>query len=102
MAARTVGSLPVANVQALAETCNGFNDKIPERYVRMEARSEEVIIGHGSTLVIPIVDLNKLLDPQSTEEECVKLVSACQNWGFFQVHKIKFLIFQALGGEQID
>ncbi|RCV43824.1 hypothetical protein SETIT_9G324600v2 [Setaria italica] len=85
MAARTVGSLPVANVQALAETCNGFNDKIPERYVRMEARSEEVIIGHGSTLVIPIVDLNKLLDPQSTEEECVKLVSACQNWGFFQL-----------------
>jgi hypothetical protein len=32
---------------------------------------------HGSTLAIPIVDLNKLLDPQSTEE-CVKLVSTCQ------------------------
>jgi HPt (histidine-containing phosphotransfer) domain-containing protein len=47
MAARIVGSLPVASVQALAETCNRFNDNIPERYVRMEARSEEVIIGHG-------------------------------------------------------
>jgi hypothetical protein len=97
MAARTIGSLPVANVQALAEACNGFNDKIPERYTRMEARSEEVISGHGGTLAIPIIDLNKLFDLQSSEEECVKLVSACQNWGFFQVHKSnKFLIFQAL------
>lgn len=95
MAARTTGSLPVANVQALAETCNRSNDKIPERYIRKEVRSEELITDHGSTLGIPVIDLNKLLDPQSSEE-CVKLVSACQNWGFFQVHKSKFLIFQAL------
>ncbi|CAL4915533.1 unnamed protein product [Urochloa decumbens] len=85
MAARTIGSLPVANVQALAETCNGFNDKIPERYIRTEVRSEEVVSVHGSTLAIPIIDLNKLLDSQSSEEECVKLVSGCQNWGFFQL-----------------
>ncbi|KAF8728086.1 hypothetical protein HU200_018665 [Digitaria exilis] len=84
MAARTTGSLPVANVQALAETCNRSNDKIPERYVRKEVRSEELIAGHGSTSAIPVIDLNKLLDPQSLEE-CVKLASACENWGFFQL-----------------
>nr|CAB3495275.1 unnamed protein product [Digitaria exilis] len=60
------------------------NDKIPERYVRKEVRSEELIAGHGSTMAIPVIDLNKLLDPQSLEE-CVKLASACENWGFFQL-----------------
>jgi len=77
-------------------TANGFNDKIPERYIMIEARSEEVITGYGSTSAIPIIDLNKLHDSLSSEE-CVKLVSTYQNWGFFKVHKSKkFLIFQAL------
>ena len=55
-------------------TANGFNDKIPERYIMIEARSEEVITGYGSTSAIPIIDLNKLHDSLSSEE-CVKLVS---------------------------
>lgn len=92
--ARTVGSLPVANVQELAETCNGSDDQMPERYIRTEASSEEVISSCDTTLEIPIIDLNKLHDPQSSEEECTKLASACQYWGFFQVCKNKFLIFQ--------
>ncbi|KAL6906394.1 hypothetical protein ACP4OV_003995 [Aristida adscensionis] len=81
--ARKIGSLPVANVQALAEICNQFKDQIPERYIREEASSEEVIAGYDGTFAIPIIDFSKLLNPQS-EEECVKLVSACKNWGFFQ------------------
>ena len=64
----------MVNVQALAETCNGFNDKIPQRYIRIEARSEEVITGHGSTLAIPIIDLNELLD-SGLSSESVKLLS---------------------------
>lgn len=92
--ARTIGSLPAANVQEPAETCNGSDDQIPERYIRTEASSEEVISGYDTTLAIPIIDLSKLLDPQSSEEECMKLGSACQYWGFFQVRKNKFLVFQ--------
>nr|ABB47979.1 oxidoreductase, 2OG-Fe oxygenase family protein, expressed [Oryza sativa Japonica Group] len=80
--ARAIGSLPVPNVQELAKTCNGPDEHIPERYIRPEASSEEVISNyHGEA--IPIIDLNKLLSPQSSEE-CVKLRSACQYWGFFQ------------------
>uniref|UniRef100_A0A0E0F0V7 Fe2OG dioxygenase domain-containing protein n=1 Tax=Oryza meridionalis TaxID=40149 RepID=A0A0E0F0V7_9ORYZ len=34
---------------------------------------------------IPIIDLDKLISPQSSQDECVKLISACQYWGFFQL-----------------
>uniref|UniRef100_A0A0E0BDP2 Fe2OG dioxygenase domain-containing protein n=1 Tax=Oryza glumipatula TaxID=40148 RepID=A0A0E0BDP2_9ORYZ len=82
---RTIGSLPVPNVQALAGTCNGSDEQIPERYIRTEATCEEVISNYHGDMAIPIIDLNKLLSPQSSEEECVKLRSACQYWGFFQL-----------------
>jgi isopenicillin N synthase-like dioxygenase len=34
---------------------------------------------------IPVVDLSRLLDPRTSEEELANLSSACQHWGFFQV-----------------
>ncbi|RLN19768.1 S-norcoclaurine synthase 1-like [Panicum miliaceum] len=82
---RARGSLPVANVQELAQTCNRSNGQIPEseRYIRAEANTEEVINSYGSTSAIPIIDLSKLCDPQLSPE-CAKLGSACQQWGFFQ------------------
>jgi hypothetical protein len=83
--ARSTGSLPVANVQALAETCNDPDQQIPERYIRADANADEVISGDDCTAAIPTVDLSKLLDPLSSDEETEKLGSACQQWGFFQV-----------------
>ncbi|RCV43825.1 hypothetical protein SETIT_9G324700v2 [Setaria italica] len=83
--ARATGSLPVANVQELAQACNRSDGQVPERYIRAEANTEEVITGYGSTSAIPIIDLRKLCDPQSSPEECAKLGSACQQWGFFQL-----------------
>ncbi|CAD6211239.1 unnamed protein product [Miscanthus lutarioriparius] len=83
--ARAVASalIPVANVQALAEACNGVDGQVPERYLVAEA--EEVIAGGGgSHSEIPVVDLRKLLDTRSSEE-CAKLKSACHHWGFFQL-----------------
>jgi len=87
--ARAVASaLPVANVQALAEACNGIDGQVPERYLVAEAEvgSEEIVAagGGGSHSEIPVVDLRKLLDTRSSEE-CAKLKSACHHWGFFQV-----------------
>ncbi|RCV20302.1 hypothetical protein SETIT_4G045400v2 [Setaria italica] len=79
------GSLPVPNVQALAQTYNRSDDQIPERYIRVDEAAEEVIVDHGTSSAIPIIDVNKLLDPQSSKEECAKLGSACKQWGFFQV-----------------
>lgn len=81
-------SLPVPNVQALAQTYNGgsSNEQIPERYIRVEENAEEVIGGRDISSAIPIIDLNKLLDPLSSKEERAKLGSACNQWGFFQVY----------------
>lgn len=89
--ARAVASaLPVANVQALAEACNGIDGQVPERYLvaEAEAGSEEIVVagGGGSHSEIPVVDLRKLLDTRSSEKECAKLKSACHQWGFFQVY----------------
>lgn len=70
------------NVQALAQTWNGSREEVPERYVRVaeEATADEVVEGSE----IPVVDLSRLLDPRSSEEELAKLGSACQR-GFFQL-----------------
>ncbi|CAN6300860.1 unnamed protein product [Urochloa humidicola] len=87
--ARAVGSLPVANVQVLAEACNaaGVDDdqQVPERYLSKDPSTEEVVAGDDSACAIPVIDLHKLMDPQASEEECAKLVSACHHWGFFQL-----------------
>ncbi|RLM93733.1 S-norcoclaurine synthase 1-like isoform X1 [Panicum miliaceum] len=75
-------SLPVPNVQALAQTWNGSGEQVPDRYVRTEETgAEEVVAG----CAIPVVDLSRLLDPRSSEEELANLGAACQHWGFFHL-----------------
>ncbi|KAJ1280365.1 hypothetical protein BS78_04G226800 [Paspalum vaginatum] len=87
--AREAGSLPVTNVQVLAETCNskrvGDDLQVPERYLTKDPNAEEVVAGGDSNCAIPIIDLNRLVDPRSSSSECAKLVSACHDWGFFQL-----------------
>ncbi|KAG8052264.1 hypothetical protein GUJ93_ZPchr0001g30661 [Zizania palustris] len=78
-------SLPVPNVQELARACHGTDGEIPDRYVRPEVAADEAIGGRDINSAIPVIDLAKLLDPQSSQEECAKLGSACQHWGFFQL-----------------
>jgi hypothetical protein len=89
--ARIIGSLPVANVQVLAEACNGGGGhQVPERYLSKDPATEEVVGGGDggddpAACAIPVIDLRKLQDPETSSSECAKLGSACQNWGFFQV-----------------
>jgi hypothetical protein len=92
---KTGGYLPVPNVQALAQTWNGSGDLVPDRYVRTEeeATAEEDVAG----CALPVVDLGRLLDPRSSEEELANLGSACQHWGYFQVRE-DVLIDQQLTG----
>jgi len=90
--AKAGASLPVPNVQALAQTWHGSGEPGPVRYVRTEETSAgEVVAG----CAIPVVDLSRLLDPRSSEEELANLGSACQHWGFFQV-RIHFPCFDQL------
>lgn len=81
----------MANVQALAEACNDDEGdvQVPERYLSKDPSSaEEVVVVAGddsACRAIPVIDLRRLLDPESSEEETAKLASACLDWGFFQV-----------------
>ena len=71
------GSLPVANVQALAS--NNSSD-IPIQYLMLELQSEEVLV--DESLQIPTIDMRKLM---VDDDEMEKLHFACKDWGFFQV-----------------
>ena len=71
------GSLPVANVQALAS--NNSSD-IPIQYLMLELQSEEVLV--DESLHIPTIDMRKLM---VDDDEMEKLHFACKDWGFFQV-----------------
>ncbi|CBI33969.3 hypothetical protein VitviT2T_002354 [Vitis vinifera] len=71
------GSLPVANVQALASDNSG---DIPIRDLRAELQSEEVLVDESPH--IPIIDMRKLM---VDDDEMEKLHFACKDWGFFQL-----------------
>jgi hypothetical protein len=59
---------------------------VPERYLSKDPATEEVVVVvDPAACAIPVIDLRKLQDPETSSEECAKLGSACQNWGFFQV-----------------
>lgn len=72
-------SLPVPIVQSLASGAAG----VPVRYVRTDADAVPVVL--DPDLEIPTIDFGRLLDPGSSRQESLKLHSACQDWGFFQL-----------------
>lgn len=74
-------SLLVPSVQELVKKQQKAITSIPSRYVRHD---QEDCTVHQSCLSVPVIDLHKLLHPES-ELELHKLHSACQHWGFFQV-----------------
>ncbi|KAH7659167.1 (S)-norcoclaurine synthase protein [Dioscorea alata] len=79
----TGGSLPVPNVQWLA-ALKDITDQIPETYIRPEINGSPVLNGASKHGDIPIIDLSRLDHLQYSEDEILKLSSACEDWGFFQ------------------
>ncbi|KQJ81966.2 S-norcoclaurine synthase 1 [Brachypodium distachyon] len=76
-------TLPVSNVQALASSAGKLTaDKI-KRYIRPDIDAYEVLSEHSGE--VPVIDLGKLLKPESAETEAAKLRFACEDWGFFQL-----------------
>ncbi|KAI4312913.1 hypothetical protein MLD38_037701 [Melastoma candidum] len=76
------GSLPVANVQALAAECQ---TEIPPRYLR---QPDELGQLWPSTVApqIPVIDMSKLGNGSSRKEtEMERLHYASKDWGFFQL-----------------
>ena len=78
-------SLPVPSVQELAIQ---RLDKVPLRYVRDDL---DQITPSNPSLRVPLIDVNKLVNPEFHEKELQRLHSACQEWGVFQVINTKTL-----------
>ncbi|KAJ6828318.1 S-norcoclaurine synthase 1-like [Iris pallida] len=86
------GSLKVANVQALAAAAADdpntlTRDRILNRYIRPEMDVDGLVRvdDDDDDDRIPVVDLQRLVDPNSSQEEAAKLKFACEDWGFFQL-----------------
>ncbi|KAJ3681862.1 hypothetical protein LUZ60_014435 [Juncus effusus] len=84
---KSLYSLPVANVQDLAEATN--ENQVPEIYIRPGPLADPVASDGGEE--IPVIDFSRLLDPEFTHEESSRLARACEDWGFFQLinHGVK-------------
>lgn len=80
-------SLLVPCVQELAKS---QIDGVPQRYIRYE--KDQPIIHNGvlPDHEVPVVDMKRLLSPESMDSELAKLHYACKDWGFFQVLFIYF------------
>jgi non-haem dioxygenase in morphine synthesis N-terminal len=78
-------SMKAANVQALASDQEKLTAEILERYIRPEMNDDDMFSADISE-EIPVIDLGKLMDEISGEEEASKLKRACEDWGFFQVN----------------
>jgi hypothetical protein len=80
-------TIPVSNVQALAARSA---DELPAetlgRYIRPGIDQDAVLEEHSDEL--PVVDLGRLLNRESWEQEAAKLKFACEEWGFFQVYML--------------
>ncbi|CAD6257296.1 unnamed protein product [Miscanthus lutarioriparius] len=75
-------TIPVKNVQALAENAAELTPEAIQRYIRPEC-PDDMVAHHGES--IPVVDLGRLIDSQTSQQEATVLKSACEDWGFFQV-----------------
>lgn len=58
---------------------------IPESYIRTDEVLADEVVGKDEAYELPVIDMAKLLDPDSSAMETEKLGSACRHWGFFQV-----------------
>jgi hypothetical protein len=84
-------TIPVKDVQALAKkNAADLMAEAIQRYIRpdLESANDMVVVAHhddGES--IPMIDLARLLDSQTSQQEAALLKSACEDWGFFQVIK---------------
>ncbi|ESR52277.1 hypothetical protein CICLE_v10031934mg [Citrus x clementina] len=74
--------LPVPSVQELAIQ---QPEAVPPRYIRDHVVGDHVITVNPSSNRVPLIDMNKLVDPDSQDAELRRLHSACKHWGLFQL-----------------
>ena len=72
-----------------AENVTELTPEAIQRYIRPEC-PDDMVAHHGES--IPVVDLGRLIDSQTSQQEATVLKSACEDWGFFQVLRFHFSI----------
>ncbi|KAK7401544.1 hypothetical protein VNO78_13105 [Psophocarpus tetragonolobus] len=92
-------SISVPSVQELA--LQG-PDKVPERYIRDE--DGDGIIGtypSDPNLHVPFIDMDKLVNADTQQEELQKLHLACKDWGVFQLvnHGVSTTTLKNMGNQ---
>ncbi|XP_066341691.1 2-oxoglutarate-dependent dioxygenase 11-like [Miscanthus floridulus] len=65
-----------------AENVAELTPEAIQRYIRPEC-PDDMVAHHGES--IPVVDLGRFIDSQTSQQEAAVLKSACEDWGFFQV-----------------
>ncbi|KAG2539883.1 hypothetical protein PVAP13_9NG505400 [Panicum virgatum] len=70
---------------AALSTFAGDSTDIPESYIRTDEVLAAEVVGEDEAYELPVVDMAKLLDPDSSAMETEKLGYACRHWGFFQL-----------------
>ncbi|CAM0907861.1 unnamed protein product [Alopecurus aequalis] len=81
---KLASSRAVANVQALAASAaEELTADTIERYIQPDIDAHTVLAEHSDE--VPVIDLAKLLNAETVEDEAARLKFACEEWGFFQV-----------------
>ncbi|KAF6985551.1 hypothetical protein CFC21_003395 [Triticum aestivum] len=81
------GDLLVTRAEITNAAAATFADStvIPDRYARPDEVGDGVVVGDDESHELPLVDMARLLDSESSEAETAKLGSACRDLGFFQL-----------------
>ncbi|KAE8736056.1 putative pentatricopeptide repeat-containing protein [Hibiscus syriacus] len=84
-----VSSFPikVGHIDDVQELNKAKQTTVPERFVQDMADRPKLTANLSSSTDIPIIDLSKLMKGDTDEHfsEVMKLKTACEEWGFFQV-----------------
>lgn len=96
MAPVPISPLNVGHIDDVQELRNTKPRSIPERFVRDITERPKLSTSSTTTNTpissssshMPIIDFSNLTKPNTEESriEIQKLASACEDWGFFQVH----------------
>ncbi|CAN1340121.1 Protein SRG1 [Linum perenne] len=94
-------SLLVPSVQEIVK--EGLN-MVPSRYVRPDQIQTVAVDGGDVVPKIPVIDLKRLVDPESMDSELSKLHLACKEWGFFQLvnHGISSSLVEKMKSQVVE
>lgn len=100
MAPVPLSPVKVGHIDDVQELRNAKPTTIPERFVRDMTERPTLATALSSTSDIPVIDFSKLIkgDKDEVHSEILKLGIACEEWGFFQVHKLRYLNVSAKNG----